>query len=153
MADKKITALTENTALASTDLFHVVDDPSSSPSNQKITVANVMNKIPTFLGMNSTETLTAGSGQTVSVSTAITLLSAGGALAGTLGSGVTGQVKILACIVATAGPVITVTTTLGSMSTITFDAVGETATLMWTGAAWTLLATSTSAANVATILQ
>ena len=153
MADKKITALTENTALASTDLFHVVDDPSSSPSNQKITVANVMNKIPTFIGMNSVETLTAGSSQTMSVSTAVTLLSAGGALTATLGSGVTGQIKVIACIVATANPVITVTTTLGSMSTITFDAVGETATLMWTGAAWTALSTSTSAGNIATILH
>ena len=42
------------------DLFHVVDSPSSSPSNKKITVSNVMNKVPTFLGLNSTETLTGG---------------------------------------------------------------------------------------------
>ena len=54
MADKKITALTENTALASTDLFHIVDDPSSSPSNQKITVASVFNKIPTYQGHSDT---------------------------------------------------------------------------------------------------
>ena len=33
------------------------------------------------------------------------------------------------------------------------DATGETAVLMWTGAAWTALSTSTSAANIATILH
>ena len=59
MADKKITALTESTALSTDDLFHVVDSPSSSPSNKKITVSNVMNKVPTFLGLNSTETVSA----------------------------------------------------------------------------------------------
>ena len=46
MADKKITALTAATALSVDDLFHVVDSPASSPSNKKITVDNVFNKIP-----------------------------------------------------------------------------------------------------------
>ena len=72
MADKKITALTESTALSTDDLFHVVDSPSSSPSNKKITTTNVFNKVPTFLGLNSTETVTAsGAG---SVTTAVTLI-------------------------------------------------------------------------------
>jgi len=53
MADKKITALTENTAPASTDLAHIIDDVSGTPTNQKVTLANLFNKIPTFIATAS----------------------------------------------------------------------------------------------------
>ena len=55
MADKKVTQLTDlGNGLAAVDLFHVVDDPSGTPINKKITAADVVNNIPSWLGLNST---------------------------------------------------------------------------------------------------
>ena len=61
MADKKITALTAETDIDSDDLAHIVTDVSTSATNKKITVANVFNKIPTYIGYgaDSVETVNA----------------------------------------------------------------------------------------------
>jgi len=144
MADKKITALTESTALSTDDLFHVVDSPSSSPSNKKITSANVFNKIPTFLGLNSTETIT--SSGAASVTTSQTLLNGSGALTATLADVSTvGQVKIVIAQAVSGGTTkLTATTTLGTTAAWTFLAIGNSVTLLWTGSTGWITVSSAS---------
>ena len=141
MADKKITALTAATSMASTDLSHIVTAVSTTPTNKKITVANVFNKIPTFLGINSVETVTTATA--LSLTTGISLIS--GAATTLADSTTTGQLKIICATGVGTTTDVDLTTTLGAGVTYTFQTVGETLTLLWTGAAWAVLSISGNA--------
>ena len=155
MADKKITALTAATAVTTDDLFHIVDSPGSSPSNKKITTANIFNKVPTFLGMNSFDSVAAPATSAIPVTTAVsqTTLAAVSTL-GTIAAGVSGQLKVvmqIACAhVHTITPIV-----FAQGTTVVTTGVGDTATFLYsttTTAQWWLISSNdaSATANLAT---
>jgi len=146
MADKKITALTDlGDALASADLFHVVDDPSNTPINKKVAAEDVFNNIPSWLGLKQTSQSITADGSTataVNVTTAVTEIDATSAThSGALADGAEGQIKTIINVSTAGTNAITITpTNRRGYSSITLDKEGETVTLLFKNSKWQVIA-------------
>ena len=146
MADKKITALTDlGDALATADLFHVVDDPAGTPINKKIAAEDVFNNIPSFLGLKQTSQSITADGSTntaVDVTSAITEINATSAThAAAMAEGSDGQIKTI-INVSTGGTnnIVITPANLRGYTTITLNAPGETVTCLFKNSNWNVIA-------------
>ena len=138
MADKKISALTATTTTAATDIAHVVTDMGSTPTNKKITVANLFNTIPTWIGFADTVTTVAADVLPIPVTASVCHKTSGSdAEALTIVAGTSGQVLIIVMIVDGGG-----TATLSGAQingSVAFSEVGHTATLLYTNSKWNMI--------------
>ena len=130
MADKKVTALTDiGTAIASDDVWMVIDDVPGTPTNKKMSVSNFTGYFPSYLGFSQAAQAMTAAGA-VSVTTAVTTINTSGAIALTLAAGTTHQVKFISMIVDSGTATLTPATFTGG-STIALDDAGDSCVLMY----------------------
>jgi len=138
MADKKISALTATTTTAASDIAHVVTGMGGTPINKKITVANLFNTIPTWIGFADTVTTVAADVLPIPVTASVCHKTSGSdAEALTIVAGTSGQVLIIVMIVDGGG-----TATLSGAQingSVAFSEVGHTATLLYTNSKWNMI--------------
>ena len=133
MADKKVTALTAvGDGITAADLLMVITDVATTPVNKKITVANFLKYLPSFVGFGGTPQAITTSAAVDVLAYCTTLTCGAGNLTGGLPAGIVGQTKYVTMIATTGGTFVCTPTTLNGGTTLTFAQDGDACTLLFT---------------------
>jgi hypothetical protein len=137
MADSKVSELTAATSVAAADTLYLVQ----SSTSKRVTTANLFANVATPVSFSDKINI-AGTAQsltgagTISTSTTVTTLSPGSSGTLDIGSGTEGQIKIIIMIANSSAYVLTLEDSQLGHTSVRFDAVGETATLIYTNSKW-----------------
>ena len=136
MADKIIPNLPKTEATTFDDLLLVVDTPADSPTNKKITIANLFNKIPTWLGFADTVATSAADSLAIPITASIVHKTTGSdAEALTVAAGTQGQL-LMVVLTTDGGGIGTIAASSTVADTIAFADAEDTAQLLFTNSKW-----------------
>jgi hypothetical protein len=155
MADKKVSALTAATTLASADLAHVITSVATTPTNNKVTLLNTFNKVPTFLGFSGTgiQAYTAATSAVTATGGLILVTTPSTAATPALADGVAGQRVTVVLDVDGGGNSIITPDTLNGGASITLTDVGDSFSAVFTATrGWVVTDESSGVAPVSTSL-
>jgi len=147
MSDSKVSELTSATSLGVSDLFYVVQSNASKKITTATMFANAANvTISGNLNFQSSVQLVTSAGTKIDLTKPISHLAAD-ASGGTIfiPAGTTNQVKYLVMI-STSGGSFSISSNVANNQTITFNANGKTAQLLYTNSKWYMVGGTASIA-------
>tara|TARA_B110000858_G_scaffold191144_1_gene240050 strand:+ start:290 stop:739 length:450 start_codon:yes stop_codon:yes gene_type:complete len=148
MADQKLSELTSVSGAVAADSLYIVNAGAS----KKITIANVFANVVTPVSFSDTVAITDTDTMTsfgaIPLNTNITYLSdfaSDSTLS--IGAGVDGQIKIIIMTSNSGAATVTLDDSDCLHDTVTFSAVGHTATLIYTNSKWTFIGGTAAVVN------
>jgi len=147
MADSKVSELTSATSVGVSDNFYVIQSSTSKKVTAAVLFANAANvTLKGNVNLDSSVQVISSAGTMIDLTRPVTHLAAdasGGSIA--IPEGTTNQIKYVTMI-STSGGSFTISSNIAGSQTITFNAVGKTAQLLYTNSKWHMVGGTASIA-------